>query len=169
MGWTEFYAGRGCNKKDLMTHELEQYGGLKVLKCSVIGSTYYAAIQIVKTGNVCGAVCLLRYSNKTGMFAYKDMDETEGPCYYDCPKSIINLLSPTTSEWANEWRKKCLNKQPSIASQLNKLPIGTIIEVDGEKLIKQPACYQFKKPFWEYVNKWCYMPKNRIYEFKVIS
>lgn len=27
------------------------------------------------------------------IFSYKDMDETEGPCYWDCPKNILNLLT----------------------------------------------------------------------------
>lgn len=43
-------------------------------------------------------------------FAYKDMDETCGPCAYDCPESILKLLSPTDSQWANEWREKCRAK-----------------------------------------------------------
>jgi hypothetical protein len=41
------------------------------------------------------------------------MDETCGPYEKKCPLSILNLLTPTDNEWANEWRKQCraYNKQ----------------------------------------------------------
>jgi hypothetical protein len=35
------------------------------------------------------------------------MDETMGPCDHDCPAAILDLLTPTDSEWANAWRQKC--------------------------------------------------------------
>ena len=30
-----------------------------------------------------------------------------GPCEAECPARILNLLTPTTSGYANEWRKRC--------------------------------------------------------------
>ena len=37
----------------------------------------------------------------------KDMDETMLPFYYDCPESILKLLTPTDNKNANIWREKC--------------------------------------------------------------
>lgn len=41
---------------------------------------------------------------------YKDMDESSGPLQYDCPVSILKLLSPTDNENTMEWRKKCYER-----------------------------------------------------------
>jgi len=30
-----------------------------------------------------------------------------GPCEAECPKQVINLLTPTESAIANEWRERC--------------------------------------------------------------
>lgn len=42
-----------------------------------------------------------------GEFGYKDIDETMGPFYYDCPNVILKLLSSTDNEYAKTWREKC--------------------------------------------------------------
>lgn len=76
-----------------------------ILKDALIGNTYYAAMRSAKTGQVWALVVLVDFSNNE--FGYKDMDETMGPCYYDCPISILNLLSQTTNQFALEWREKC--------------------------------------------------------------
>lgn len=140
-------------------------GHYKVLKSTIRGSVYYAAVkdmvryvgrdgngksvyEPIEDGSIWAAVFLT--SVKGREFYYKDMDETCGPCYYDCPKSILSLLSETDSEWANEWGKKCIeeSEKPSLAS----LPIGTTIRVKfGEQevlAINHAPAYQFRRPFW---------------------
>ena len=170
MGWTTYYVGRWKkDKKALMTKELEQYGDIKVIKASMKGTVYYAACTSTRhPGDVWAIVCLT--SLNRGEFGYKDMDETMHPYYYDCPKAILDLLTPTTNENALKWREMCRQpKQESTITRLNKLPIGSIIEVDGEKYRKMEAGYQFKKPFWMAVNKYSYIPKNRIRDFVLVQ
>ena len=117
----------------------------------MVGSTYYGAIQrLVKYAgnNEKGErIYVPRSENEKSIFAaifltstdakdyynfsYKEMDETVGPCYYDCPKGILDLLTPTNNEWANNWRTKCreqLEKKKN-PNSLNKLPEGTVIQV----------------------------------------
>lgn len=126
-------------------------GHFEVIKSRMVGSTYYAAIKTLKecTGkNAEGgyqytdispseqktfAVVFLTSTNMKDYFNfnYKDMDETVGPNYYDCPKNILDILSPTDSEYAKEWRRKCYEKiekqkNPNI---LNNLPEDSIIQV----------------------------------------
>jgi hypothetical protein len=68
-------------------------------------------------------------------FRYKEMDETYGPNCYDCPKSILDLLSPTDNDYAKVWRAKCYEKiekkkqEKKNPDYLNNLPEGTIIQV----------------------------------------
>ena len=46
-------------------------------------------------------------SREAGKWGYKDMDETMGPNEAQAPIKLIDLLSPTTSQWARDWRQSC--------------------------------------------------------------
>ena len=171
MGWMWTYAYGEKNKQKLMTEELEKYGDIKVLKSSMKGSEYYAAcVSARKPEEVWAIVCLVKL-DKNGDWGYKDMDETMGPCYYNCPKAIIDLLTETTNEWALEWRRKCLEtKGETVQQKLNKLPIGTIIKINGgtEEWKKMEPGYQFKTPFFMSTSKFSYFKKKDIYSFEVV-
>lgn len=167
MGWTTFYVGFEKNRKELMTTELERYGDTKILKCSMRGNVYYAAYSNkAHPENVRAIICLTQL--KDGDFSYKDMDESMHPYYYDCPKSILKLLTATDNELANEWRKNCIEKQ-SRTTTLNALPLGTVIEVDGVQYVKCPPAYQFKTNFWKCVDKFAYLPKKQIIDYALIK
>ena len=170
MGWTTYYVGRyEKDKKALMIRDLEQYGDVKVLKASMKGNVFYAAcIQTKRPEVIWGIVCLT--SLKNGEFGYKDIDETMGPCYYDCPKSILDMLSPTDNEYALEWRKKCReNDGQTIAKKLNALPIGSIIEVNGKQYEKCKPSYQFKRPFWFNRREWNYISIKHIIAYSIVK
>jgi hypothetical protein len=120
---------------------------------------------------VIGMVILTYVSDKDN-FGYKVISETCGPCYYDCPKSILNVLTPTDSAYAQEWRHKCYDNlaKPSIS----KLPIGTEIqfEMSGTTftLRKSAPRYQFKTPFWINDANCTYFSKKRIpRDFKIVN
>lgn len=158
-------------------------GKYEVLKSSMVGSTYYAAVKktIFATETkledikVFAAVTLTSVNNKDYFnFAYKDMDETCGPFECNCPKGILDLLTPTDSEYANDWRKRCYEnlKKKNSPNSLNNLPIGSVIRYnryDGREieLVKCAAAYQFKRPWWKIVgeNKYVsakYIPSDYI-------
>lgn len=110
-----------------------------VLKSCAIGSKVYLAVEkFSKQDNkkdVFAVVALTHIDMKDYFnFSEKIMDETVGPNYYECPKSILKLLTPIDSEWANEWRKKCwgnANKR-----SLSSYPIGTKLQTKykGEQI-----------------------------------
>ena len=137
MGWSgthaKFYKKKGYRTvvdakaecDDLFAHD---HGRFKVLKSTMVGSVYYAAIQICKNypegtteyksenlveipeekRETFGVVILTSVDMKDYFnFSYKEIDETMGPCEDHCPIGIIKLLTPTTSEWANQWRDRC--------------------------------------------------------------
>ena len=157
MGWTSYHATHYKKGKIDRKAECDAYfmeglnrGYYDILKSSMVGSVYYAAVKPLKryskdnVGNevivdipenkqeVFGVVFLTSTDSKDYFnFSYKDMDETVGPCYYDCPKGILDLLTPTDSVWANNWRAKCreqLEKKKN-PNSLSKLPKGTVIQV----------------------------------------
>lgn len=197
MGWTSYHASKYKNNGQIdRKAECDEYfeGGLnksyyKVLKSVMVGSVYYAAItnlkkfagkdengeevyvDIPENEREVWAAIFLTSTDSTDYFnfSYKNMDETVGPGYYDCPKSILNLLTPTNSEWANEWRNKCyanIEKKKSKTS-LSKLPVGSEIKYinsDDEEVIayKHSPAYQFKRPFWYIPAKHQYIKGSHI-------
>lgn len=158
MGWTGYHATHYKNGKIDRKAECDAYfmeglnrGHFNVLKSSMVGNTYYAAVSPLKKSNgkddngnyiyvdipeneriVFGAVFLTSTDAKDYYnFSYKDMDETCGPYKYDCPKGILDLLTPTENEYALEWRKACYENlaKKKNPNALNKLPVGTVIKV----------------------------------------
>lgn len=97
------------------------YIGIRVLKSAMVGCEYYAACEryLVKDGkekrlHVFGVVCLTCGKGRNGTeWGYKDIDENCDPCYNKCPDSILDLLTPPLTKWANDWRERCreYNKQ----------------------------------------------------------
>lgn len=77
-----------------------------------VRSVFYAAVESKKRpGEVWALVIKLwRTPNSYYNFTEKAMDETVGPVYTDAPKKVLDLLTPTDSEWANEWRAACRKK-----------------------------------------------------------
>lgn len=177
MGWTSYYPTRykangTLDRKAELDYELFErwYGhedAHKLLKSAVVGSTYYAAARSQR-GHVYGLIVITQIDRKTGEFYYKDMSEDMLPYYYDCPPSILKLLSPTTDESALEWRRLCREKaaQKKSPTALSNLPIGARIRFtwNGEtvELVKHAPAYQFKRPFWMFTDRNKYLSVKRI-------
>jgi len=176
MGWTAYHVYGKIDRKsecDKVYNGETEKTIWKVLKSAMVGSTYYAAVERTdkETGKskVFAGVCLTQVHNEE--FYYKDMDESMGPCERKCPNSILELLTETDSEWANEWRERC--RAWNALPKPGKLPIGAVIEFElGGKPIqatKHGPAFQFKAPFWMLDNG-CYIKKKNIPEkFKIIK
>ena len=138
MGWTSYHATHYKNGRidrkaeiDAMWND-DSSGKFIVLKSSMKGSTYYGAIKQKNTEKVFAVVFLTSTDMKDYFnFSYKDMDETCGPYYFDCPKGILDLLTPTDSEYANAWRKRCYEniKAKKDPNALANLPVESEIKV----------------------------------------
>lgn len=172
MGWTSYFARyyKNNGEVDRLAECRTEFGrdsNYCIRKDCMHGTTYYAAVENLKTGNVFALIVLT--SVKDDEFYYKDMDETCGPTKCDCPKSILDLLSETDNEYALNWRKRCLEniERKKNKTGLNSLPVGTRIKYTnslGEEkvLVKFPASYQFKRPFWKVENENVYIPRTRL-------
>lgn len=81
----------------------------EVVKATIKNGVVYGAIRNLKTNDVWAMVSLLKFRKdgwQTEMLA-KNMSEDMMPYYFDCPKSILDLLTKTDNEHSNEWRKRC--------------------------------------------------------------
>ena len=123
MGWTSFsttYCERNrrgnVDKAATMTHELESWGGIRVVKAAMGGGNYYAVVRDMRLDRHLVVVCLTRVQG--GEFYYKEMTDTMGPCYHDCPKSVLDAadeLCPCDEKYdpdgyARKWRTRCREK-----------------------------------------------------------
>ena len=118
MGWLYLqslggFTGPRQYLDDQFTHARET-ARATVLKSSLVNMrTYYAAVELLRPDRdreVVALVCLVRYNprDREGyIFGYKDMDETMGPCEAQCPPAILDLLTPTTNDYALAWRERC--------------------------------------------------------------
>lgn len=114
MGWTEYHATKWHNGRIDRRAECRDYiernsewGTL--VKDAMIGSTWYGAVKLKKTGDIV-ALIMLTSERDNFWFGYKDMDESMHPYYYDCPESILKLLSPTDCASSISWREECHKK-----------------------------------------------------------
>ena len=80
-----------------------------VIKSSMVGTTYYAAVaeldQQQGVKQVFATTALTSYEDRE--FSYKEMNEHAIPACCDCPVGILKLLTPTDDQNANQWRKNC--------------------------------------------------------------
>ena len=155
---------------------------VSIVKSCMVGSTYYAALRVTdnETGNVeITAEVVLTHTDSREYFNFgmKAISEDMGPAEDRCPTSILKLLSPTDNTYAIDWRDRCRKniEKKKNPHALKNLPIGTVIRFKNWKgepieLLKHPAAYQFKRPFWYCAASGLYMPANRIPEtYEIVS
>lgn len=171
MGWTYYWANywkKGKIDRKRECDEMFTNEHYEVVKSQMVGTTYYGAIKHKDKDLVFGVVCLTKVDGND--FGYKDMDDTMGPYAYDCPKSILDLLSPTDNECANKWRQQCYANLEKKKHSISKLPIGSRIKIkmpydttyfhkdDEVVLIKMKRGY--RSTYWVVQNGSCYFNRN---------
>ncbi|TRW94276.1 hypothetical protein FNJ84_19750 [Paracoccus sp. M683] len=127
MGWLIYPDTPACIRDEiarLCTWNSEKGRGFPVL-ISRKGSVWYAAVRAEPaagrldtgrdptghfetdaTGGYTFAAVFLTTTSK-GEWGYKDMDETSGPNQAEAPAKLLDLLSPTSAEYALAWRQRC--------------------------------------------------------------
>lgn len=162
MGWTSqhasHYKGTIVDRKKECDSYFEGINEehYKVLKSSMVGSVYYAAVKKlteakkdengqytytpVENGNIFGVVILTSTDMKDYFnFSFKLIEEQLGPGYYDCPVGILDLLSETNDEISLAWRKKCREKHER-KKILKNLKVGAEIIVKNV-FPKEDICF----------------------------
>lgn len=131
MGAIGTYREKGLTDAEFLRRE-----GYDCIAASRKGGVIYAAIRLpIKRddGGYEVIAMVSRCSNdRNGYFTYRLDDETMGPYHYDCPAKILDLLTPTDNEYANEWRAKCRAKLTADAeakAKAKRVGAGTLIEV----------------------------------------
>lgn len=112
MGWTGHVTDHAMSAKEKREYldNLWNAEKCRTLKSAMVGSTYYAAVKELESGEVFGFVVIthmLKRGENWYEFQYKELEETMGISECNCSKGILNLLTPTDNEYAIQWRYKC--------------------------------------------------------------
>ena len=123
MGWL-FTQGatRADIIEDLTREQVTDERVFRTLRKCFRGNTMYALHESGKPGELKKWLCvyLLQTDGKYG-WGYKDMDETMGPYYFDCPVSYLDEADPPTSETAAKWREEVRKLAAERASKKPKI------------------------------------------------
>ena len=112
MGWT-FTKGvdKAAIVKEILTDRNAENdkGKWVVIDHSLIGNHLWYVFDWTdkvagKTERIIGLSLL--ESSKTGGWGHKDMSESAGPCYYDCPLKYLQMAPIPNSQYAQGWRDK---------------------------------------------------------------
>ena len=173
MGWLIYPDTPACIRDEiarLCTWDRETGRGYPVL-ISRKGSVWYAAVRAEPaagrldtgrdptghfetdaTGGYTFAAVFLTTTSK-GEWGYKDMDETSGPNQAEAPAKLLDLLSPTSAEYALAWRQRC---RDHAARNKRRLKGGDVIRLttalrfsDGAEL----QTFRVKKEKWGRSNR----------------
>lgn len=128
MGWTCTEKPNNVKKYFDDMHTSNEYRKVRVLKSALKNfREYYAAIEVTNeiTGEVdvfCSVIkCDYYQEYGEPQISYKEMSDHAGPAISNCPKNILELLTPTDNDYANQWRDKCwskINMQAALTAQL---------------------------------------------------
>lgn len=146
MGWTSTNRHGQPVKEFILARVLSWAPDCKhrytVLDSAIVNlKTFYAAVERIDgdTGerSVWAAVILLQYGatkSDPHDFAWKDMDETCGPCEANCPARILDLLTPTDNAYAIEWRARC-RANIEKRKQASRLANGVTVKLYGHTYV----------------------------------
>ena len=167
MGWDFHHEIAPYDRRAICRRDIsDKY---EVVKDAVVGTTYYAALRCKETGVVHALIVLTRIDrNDYCNFGMKWLGEDSGPFECDCPKAILELLSPTDNKYALEWREACWAKvhEPK-DDTLRKAEIGTTLRVwlgNGDMWLveKRAPAFQFKTWWLKTVHGLGYIPKSKV-------
>jgi hypothetical protein len=93
----------GTTPKQFLDREI----GSSVVKSAVKRNVYYAAVRVDAENENQIVAVVIPFSVSRGDISFKTMDESMGPHFYDCPESILSLLTAPVNSYASSWREKC--------------------------------------------------------------
>ena len=110
MGWTTVHKTVGTSIDSFFDKEFADSSIEFVGKgCLKNFSEYYRACCNKKTNTYFALVCRIHFERDSYYnFSYKDMDESENPYFYNCPKRIMDIIerSKPVNDMSKEWRMK---------------------------------------------------------------
>lgn len=128
MGWSYSHRNSLTPIKDFVADHL---GSDNVVDIKIVNLREAYIAYRTSDNDVVGVVCLIHYDNKAyHNVGIKVMDETMQPYYYNCPKSIRNLLTPTENANAKAWRNQCIENEVKLACRKEAISGGAVVHFE---------------------------------------
>lgn len=106
MGWSFMHRDKGMTDRDFFASEVLSPES-EIVACSTKNNVFYAAVRSAQPSvGVWALVVLIQRTKGHYNFGYKVMSEDDGPVEHNAPASVLDALSPTEVQWANQWRAK---------------------------------------------------------------
>jgi hypothetical protein len=107
MGWHSDYNWK--SKKDVVASSLQpgRFNGLNVIAHKSTRSGLWMVVENPDTGLRGIAFDLIE--RRDGTYWVKEMAESDGPYYYDCPEKFLTMVPPIASKafmYNNQWRSR---------------------------------------------------------------
>lgn len=126
MGWDFTHRAKGITNDEWFKAQVIG-DGRTIVASSTIKNVYYAAVREDATGEVWALVCLTQRAPRSHYnYGWKSMTDTMGPGVDDAPAKVLDALTETDNEYANEWRARC-RANLALKARTAKLAIGTTI------------------------------------------
>jgi len=153
-------------------------GKVTVLDYAVLNRTQvYAAVEKVvkETGDRIIFALTIMFTFNSKEYSWREVLEESGPFYCSCPKRILDLLTPTTSQNSNDWRDACRARLNRNKFEMKE---GLVLRKQGsndayvlkQKYIKQSWICNLVGSSREYriTKRWCtehgFMPEELLFE-----
>lgn len=146
MGWLF-----GHYERSTLVKHLTDGNGVKTIKHCLVGNNLWCVHE--HDGQRWACLYLLRGSPRIKddpyNWGYKDVDETMGPNEISFPYTWLDLLTPTDSKYANEWRARVKAR----GEKLQKATVGSKWQGYGHtfEIIKRrgPTSFRAKDEYGE--------------------
>lgn len=141
MGWSYSHRDKLTSIKSFIADYL---GSDNIVDIKIV-NLREAYVAYKSENSVIAVVCLINYDKKayhnTGI---KIMDETMHPYYYNCPRSIRNLLTLTDNANAITWRNKCIENEVELTYRKEAIALGAVVHFEkGFSFGKYGHAYTF--------------------------
>lgn len=122
-------------RQELTREQPRNNGYFKTLQSQFRGNTLWCLHESYDGEKTVRFIGCYLFARNDGMWGYKDMDESMGPCYYNCPVSYIDKATEPINSYAEEWRKKVrLHAEAAAAQNAKKPKIGELWSLIGCKI-----------------------------------
>ena len=138
MGW--LYPYHTKTRADLVKGLRAEYNTPthKILRSQCAGNRFWALCEGTRSdGQVIRYIllCLLQGPERNdpdGSWGYKEMDESVGPYYYDCPLSYLDLATEPVNDSARIWREK-VRAHHSSKAKIPRPAVGMLVTYAGQQ------------------------------------
>ncbi len=177
MEWKSTHKQKGEKIGDFLNKELPiNKKDEELISLFMYGNIAYVAIQNTNNNEVSAQVILTKQDrNQYKNFSYKAIHENELPQHFDCSKGVLNALTPTDNENANQWREQCKiqrMKRSTITKQLehhSMVKFKNPIIINGELLDTFEVIKEGRKTHFKHNGTYYDIPKWKKREFEIIK